>query len=347
MGGSRAHAFGHPKRKFKLRFIALVRSGLTKTVDADGDQFCVKIARDAPCRSNQSRSHLVGRKADHEPLRSLGRHAVGLKRLQTPHVLIDPLCGVAQRELPKPKEISLFEESVKGLLDFLRPIDLSFSKSPVKLLGRKVDQFDIVGAIKECVGNSLLDKDAGDLGHDVAEALHMLNIERRPNVDPGFQQFGDVLPALRVAAAGRVGVRELVHQDDFGTAQKGGVQVKLAQRCVLMRHEPHREAFQFLGKLLCFRPAMWFDVSGNDIKAPGVVFPCIREHGEGFADPGGHAEIDFEPALLHGRGGGVAHRGRGGLSAQEDAYSSTWRSRISRPSSRQNARLQAPLACSR
>ncbi len=49
------------------------------------------------------------------------------------------------------------------------------------------------------------------------------------DVDAGVEQFLDVLPALGVARAGRVGVRQLVDQDQRRLARQRGVEVELAR----------------------------------------------------------------------------------------------------------------------
>ena len=53
----------------------------------------------------------------------------------------------------------------------------------------------------------------GDLGHDIVQAFDMLDVERRVDVDAVRQDFLDVEVALGMAAAGRVGVGELVDED--------------------------------------------------------------------------------------------------------------------------------------
>src|SRR5574340_342426 len=50
----------------------------------------------------------------------------------------------------------------------------------------------------------------------LVQALEMLDVDRRVDVDPGGQELLHVLPALLVARAGGVGVGELVDQGDLG-----------------------------------------------------------------------------------------------------------------------------------
>ncbi len=40
----------------------------------------------------------------------------------------------------------------------------------------------------------------------------MLDVEHRPDVDAGRQQFGNILPTFGMAAAGHIGVGEFIHQ---------------------------------------------------------------------------------------------------------------------------------------
>ncbi len=54
----------------------------------------------------------------------------------------------------------------------------------------------------------------------------MLDIERRPHVDAGVEQFLDILPALGMAALRRIGVGELVHHDQSRLARQSGVDVE-------------------------------------------------------------------------------------------------------------------------
>jgi hypothetical protein len=63
----------------------------------------------------------------------------------------------------------------------------------------------------------------GDLGDDVVEALDVLDIDRGIDVDAVAQQFGDVEIALRVPAAGRIGVREFIDQRDRRAARNDRV----------------------------------------------------------------------------------------------------------------------------
>jgi hypothetical protein len=49
-------------------------------------------------------------------------------------------------------------------------------------------------------------------GDDVVEAVYVLDVERRIDVDAGCEQFLDIEVALGIAGARRIAVRQLVDQ---------------------------------------------------------------------------------------------------------------------------------------
>ena len=53
----------------------------------------------------------------------------------------------------------------------LAAVDLALAQPLEQVVGRQVDQLDLVGALEERVGHGLPDTHAGDLGDDVVEAL--------------------------------------------------------------------------------------------------------------------------------------------------------------------------------
>ncbi len=108
----------------------------------------------------------------------------------------------------------------------LRQIDLALLQPSDQLLGGDVDEYEIVGVAQHRVGHRFAHDDAGHFGDDVGEALKMLDVERRPNVDLRGEQFFNVLPALGVPAFRRVGVGEFVNYDELGAPAQSGVEVE-------------------------------------------------------------------------------------------------------------------------
>ncbi len=160
------------------------------------------------------------------------------------HLRVDPLGGPAQRQLAQGDQVALAEEAVDRPRRLLGHVDLALAQALEQLLGRQVDQLDLVGVLEERVGHGLAHGDAGDLLDDVVEALEVLDVERGVDVDAGVEQLLDVLPALGVARAGGVGVGQLVDQEHRRLAGEGGVEVELAQRDAAVLDAARRQDLQ-------------------------------------------------------------------------------------------------------
>ena len=90
----------------------------------------------------------------------------------------------------------------------------SFSRW-IRSSGREIDQLDRVGAVEHRVRHGLAHAHVRDLGDDVVEALDVLDVDRGVDVDAAVEQLLDVEIALGMAAAGRIGMGELVDQHDL------------------------------------------------------------------------------------------------------------------------------------
>ena len=176
----------------------------------------------------------AGVRADAAQQRRLGLpHAldrlVGAIRL---HVVLDAVGGAAQRELAQRDQVALAEEVApprarpapagrpcppRGARAARRPETSTSSTSSARS--------------KNVSGTVSRTRDAGDAADDVVQALEVLDVERREDVDAGREQLLDVLPALRMARARRVGVRELVDEDQRRMARERGVEIELAAAC--------------------------------------------------------------------------------------------------------------------
>ncbi len=136
-----------------------------------------------------------------------------------PHVaqklLVHALSRAAKSKLPQRREISRREVVIERALRLLRDVDLALFQPLNKFIGRDVDNLDIVCLVEKGIRHRLAHADARDLGHDVVQAFDVLDVERGVDIDPGRQQVLDIEVALRVAAAGRVRVGQLIDQNDL------------------------------------------------------------------------------------------------------------------------------------
>ena len=65
----------------------------------------------------------------------------------------------------------------------LRDVDLSLFQALDQVVGGEVNELDGVGPIKDRVRHGLPHADTGDLRHHVVQALDVLDVERRVDID--------------------------------------------------------------------------------------------------------------------------------------------------------------------
>ena len=170
-----------------------------------------------------------------------------------------------------------------------------------EFVGRDVDQHDVVGLLQDAVGNGLAHGDAGNARDDVGEALEMLDVERRPDVDAGVEQLLDVLPALGMAAFGSVGVRQLVDDDQVGLARERRVEVELVDRAAVVFDHAPRQDFEPFHERARLGAAVRLDEADDDVDALVLEAAGALQHGVGLADAGSGAEEDLQPAARPSR----------------------------------------------
>ena len=141
----------------------------------------------------------------------------------------------------------------------LQPLD--------QIVGREIDHLDVVGAVEDAVGHRLAHADAGDLRDHVVQALDVLDVERGVDVDAGGEQLLDVEIALGMAAARRVGVRELVDQDELRAARQDRVEVHLLEDAALVVDAPARDDFEPGEQRLGLGAAVRLDDADDDVDA--------------------------------------------------------------------------------
>ena len=248
------------------------------------------------------------------------------------HLPVDALGGAPQRELAQRDQVALAEEVLQRARRRLGHVDLALVQALDQLVGRKIDELDLVRVVEHVVGHRLPDPDAGDLADDVVQALEVLDVHRRVDVDAGVEQLVDVLPALRVARARRVGVRELVDDDQAGLAREGGVEVELLQLDAAVRNALARQDLEALEERRGLLAPVGLDQADDDVDALVALLARGREHRVGLADAGAGAEEDpelaarFLPLLaldageeLVGVGAVVLHRHRAAARAARPA----------------------------
>jgi len=185
-----------------------------------------------------------------------------------------------------------------GALGLRRDVDLALAQALDEVLGRQVDELDLVGALEDLVRQGLAHPDARDLRHHVVEAFEMLDVERGVDVDAGRQKFFDVLVALGVPAARRVGVCQLVDQEQLRPPGKCCIDVEFLEHPVAIFGLLARQDLETLGEPVGLGAAVGLDQADHDVDILAHAAVGGFEHGVGLADSGGGAQEHLEAAAL-------------------------------------------------
>ena len=160
-----------------------------------------------------------GGDGDHDALAGLPDRA-GLVRREVLEELFVGLVGQEpQRQLAQRDQVVGAEEVGEGLGDLGLRVDVAVQHPPAQLLGRGVDQLDLVGLAHHPVRHPLADPGPGHVLDRVGDALQVLDVDGGDHVDAGGEDLQDVLPALVVPTGSRdVGVGQLVDQGHLRVA---------------------------------------------------------------------------------------------------------------------------------
>src|SRR5712664_2737935 len=151
--------------------------------------------------------------------------------------------------------------------------------------------------------------------HLVGDALEMLDVHGRDDIDSGVKEFQNILPAFVVPAGSRhVGVGKLVNQGDLGLSSQDRVLVHLVKPGSPVLDRLAGDDFEALDHVFGEPAPVALYKADDHISAALTSTPALAEHGVGLADARGRAEVDAEmTSRLDGVGsarfyyGGRAH----------------------------------------
>ncbi len=216
---------------------------------------------------------------------------------------LDVLGHLAQGRLPQRREVLDLEEVVQRGRHALGGVDLAGPQTCDQGLGGEVDQDHLVGGREHRVGDRLADLRPRQLGNLVVEALEVLDVDGREHVDARVEHVADVLVALLVLEARRVGVGELVDQAQLGPAREHRRQVHLLERRAPVDDFAPGHELETLGLGERVRSAVGLEVADHDVATGVGLRRALLQHAVGLADPRGHADEDLEMStfVCHGR----------------------------------------------
>ena len=211
-------------------------------------------------------------------------------------LLVDALGGAPQRQFAQRRQVAGRKEMADGALGLLRHIDLALMQALDQILGREVDDFDVVGLVEDAVGNGFAHPDAGDPGDDVVQALDVLDVQRREHVDAGGDQLLDIEIAFGMAAAGGVGVRQFVDENQLRPTLQDRVEIHLGQQVALVLDLLARNDLEPVEQCLGFAASVRLDDADDDIHTLAPLGLGGEQHLIGLADAGRGAEENLQPA---------------------------------------------------
>ena len=230
---------------------------------------------------------------------ALARRPWALDRLRV-HVVdevgVDALGCPPHRQLAQRRQVLGLEEALARAIRHIRHVDLALGEPLQQLVGRQVDEHDLVGVLEHVIGNGFAYPDAGDALQDVVEALEMLDIQRRPHVDAGGEQLLHVLPALGVAAAGDVGVRQLIEQQQARLARQRLVEIELAEDLVDVDDRLARDELKAGKQRFRLAPPVRLDQTDDHVAAFRLRRVRRRQHGVGLADARRRTQENLQPS---------------------------------------------------
>ncbi len=263
-------------------------------------------ARGHPSRGPyDARRRGAGAHRDEDPLGGRPDALDAVLRLVQAHLRVDALGGAPQRELAKGDEVALAKEALDGAAGLVGDVDLALLEAFEQLVGRQVDQTDLGSLVQHAIGDGLADDDARDLSDDVVQAVDVLDVERRVDVDSRVEELLHVLPSLRVSRARSVGVRELVDEDEPGPSRERRVEVELLDDHPPMVHLSAGQELQADDERARIETSVGLDHADDDVALQVSFAARSLEHRVGLADTRRRAEEDDElaaarPALLRG-----------------------------------------------
>ena len=171
--------------------------------------------------------------------------------------------------------------------------------APAQRLGCAVDELDLIGPPDDLVGKRLALLNARDALDDVVHRLEVLDVDGRDDVDPGLQQFFDVLPTFLVARSGNVRMRELVDQRHVWSTGEDGVDVHLLELAAAVSDRLARNDLEVADLLDRAGPPVCLHEADDHVGAAVVAPSPLVEHRERLADARRGAEIDPKVAPGH------------------------------------------------
>ncbi len=283
--------------------LGLAEAVVARRLDIDRRPFRVEPVGDPSGVADECQRGRALADANEQPVAGGPRSGDGMRPHVVQHLIVDALCRAAQRQLAQGRQIAGLEIVLERTFGLMRNVDLAFVQALDEIARGEVDELDLVGLVEDAVRQRLAHADTGDPRDHVVEALDMLDVERRVDVDPGGDQLLDVEVALGMAAARCIGVREFVDEHQCRPARQHRVDVHLVELAPPVLDAPARNDLEAGDQRLGLLAAMRLDDADDDVDAFRQPRPRRLQHLVGLADPRCGTEKYLEAAAILLRSG--------------------------------------------
>ena len=124
----------------------------------------------------------------------------------------------------------------------------------------------------------------------------MLDVDRRPDIDAGPQQFLHVLVALGMAAIGRIGVGEFVDDQQRRLQRQRAVEVELLHGVTMVELRTAGQDLEPVEQRQGLGASVRLDEAHHDRHPLALQLARGGQHRIGLADAGRGTDEDLEPA---------------------------------------------------
>jgi len=144
------------------------------------------------------------------------------------HLLADVLRRETQGEFAQRGQVANAKETVLRRGGAFGQIHFAGREPCAQFVRRQIHQFKF--RIRQSgVRHGLVNRDAGNLTDSLGAAFEVLDVERGENIHARIEQFQHVLVTFRMARFRRIGMGELVNENQLRFTGEGGIKIELAQ----------------------------------------------------------------------------------------------------------------------
>ena len=140
--------------------------------------------------------------------------------------------------------------------------------------------------------------------HLRGDAFNVLDVQRGKHINFRVEDFLHVLVAFAMAAAGDVGVRQLVHQCHLGPPGQDGIHIHFLENGAAVFDFLPWDDFQLPGQVFNPLAAVRLHHSDHHVFATAAAANRFAEHAEGFSHTRGVTQKELQRTLGFLRRGG-------------------------------------------